>query len=153
MRAFALFSGLSMVLVLLPFVTSSGAEIMGSSATRSGLLHGSAGHHAAGSVQLTVDSLILTLEEITPVPDGRIYLAPGSDHRRGVELGRLNRSSGVLRYPLPPGLDVTNFDSVVIWCEAFSVEIGRATLSDAVPKREERTMHREESRSATFAVQ
>lgn len=97
--------------------------------TRTGMLAGAKGHHAAGTVIL--DDGVLTLKEIKVdrVPDGRVYLAKGGDHRQGVELGKLKQFSGTLSYRLPQGVDSKAYDSVVIWCEKFSVEIGRAILA------------------------
>jgi hypothetical protein len=47
----------------------------------------------------------------------------------GVELGKLNQFSGTVSFDLPMGVNPEDYDSVVIWCKQFKVEIGRAYLS------------------------
>ncbi len=94
-------------------------------------LAGSDGHHATGTVVITTDQngvAILRLKDIAvdKVPDGRVYLARDGDYRNGVELGRLTQFSGTVTLPIPAGIRGEDYDSVVIWCKKFSVEIGRA---------------------------
>jgi hypothetical protein len=48
-----------------------------------------------------------------------------------VDLGRLRAFKGSQRYPIPAGVDLKNYASVVIWCEQFSVLISPADLSPA----------------------
>lgn len=129
-----------LALVLLgSFVVRAGAGTMGEAKmgmmgeTRTGELTGTGGHHAAGTVVLSTgdNGAVLTLSDlkVDKVPDGRVYLAKDADLRQGVELGKLKQFSGTVSYPVPPGIDPGAFNSVVIWCEKFSVEIGRATLA------------------------
>jgi len=98
-----------------------------------GMLVGSEGHHAAGQAALDMgmgNETVLTLSDIDvdKVPDGRVYLTKGGDRMHGVELGRLNQFSGTVSFDVPPGVDPEDFDTVVIWCKKFNVEIGRAAL-------------------------
>lgn len=63
-------------------------------------------------------------------PDLRVYLvnssAPGvSDH---VDLGELRGNIGSQNYEIPVGLDLTIYDTVMIWCERFSSGFGEALL-------------------------
>ena len=37
-------------------------------------------------------------------------------------------------YPIPAGVDLTSYDSVVIWCKKFSVEIGHAFFEKKMMK-------------------
>lgn len=98
----------------------------------SGMLSGTEGHHASGTVTLHSEEsgavLVLSDIEIDKVPDGRVYLGRDGDHRRGMELGMLKQFSGTVSYPVPEGTDLAAFDSVIIWCEKFGIEIGRAPL-------------------------
>lgn len=101
--------------------------------TRMGKLAGSDGHHAAGMVVITTDrngTTILQLKNMTvdKVPDGRVYLARNGDYRNGVEVGKLTKFSGTVVVPIPATVDPETYDSVVIWCNRFNVEIGRATF-------------------------
>lgn len=97
------------------------------------VLMGSDGHHASGKVSLAMEmnKHVLTLDDIKvdKVPDGYVYLTKGADRMHGVELGMLKQFSGTVSYVLPEGVNPDDFDSVVIWCKQFNVEIGRAFLS------------------------
>ncbi len=102
-------------------------------------LAGSDGHHAAGTVVITTDQngvAILRLKDIAVdrVPDGRVYLARNGDYRNGVELGRLTRFSGNVDFPIPARVHAGDYDSVVIWCVKFNVEIGHASLGESMSK-------------------
>jgi hypothetical protein len=45
-----------------------------------------------------------------------------------VDLGRLKAFKGSQNYPVPPGIDLARYPSVVIWCEQFGVLISPAAL-------------------------
>jgi len=46
-----------------------------------------------------------------------------------VDLGRLRAFKGSQKYPVPAGVDLAKFPSVVIWCQQFSVLISPADLT------------------------
>jgi len=95
-----------------------------------GMLKGSDGHHASGKVSfgMEMSKYVLTLSDIKvdKMPDGYVYLTRDADRMHGVELGRLKQFSGTVDYVLPKGVNPDDYDSVVIWCKQFNVEIGRA---------------------------
>jgi hypothetical protein len=95
------------------------------------MLMGSDGHHAAGKVAfgMAMGKDVLTLSDIKvdEVPDGYVYLAKKDDWMHGVELGRLKQFTGTVSYNLPAGVSPDDYDTVIIWCKQFNVEIGRAT--------------------------
>ena len=100
---------------------------------RFGYLAGADGHNALGTVLLTTDhhgNQILRLADITVdrVPDGRVYLARNADFTTGVELGKLTQFAGTVEFPIAATVHLQDYDSVVIWCKRFSVEIGHAFL-------------------------
>jgi hypothetical protein len=43
-------------------------------------------------------------------------------------MGRLKANIGNQNYPIPAGTDMTKYDTVLIWCRAFSVLFGSADL-------------------------
>lgn len=45
-----------------------------------------------------------------------------------VNLGQLQQIAGTQRYAIPAGTDISAFQSAVIWCRAFDVTFGYATL-------------------------
>jgi hypothetical protein len=78
--------------------------------------------------------------EVGPGPAFHVYLVPNANIRTAtavkdsmfVDLGGLRAFRGSQRYPIPAGVDLKNYPSVVIWCERFSVLISPA---DLVPVR------------------
>ena len=108
----------------------------GKMAIRTGMLAGAGSHQAAGMASVTKDQSghkTLNLREIRvdQVPDGRVYLAKNGDYRTGIELGKLTQFSGTVDFQIPGTVNLEEYDSVVIWCKKFNVEIGRASLGKA----------------------
>ncbi|NOX74619.1 MAG: DM13 domain-containing protein [Alphaproteobacteria bacterium] len=74
--------------------------------------------------------------EVTNGPDLKVYLSAARNPvkssdvlaARFVSLGPLKGNIGDQNYILPGDIDVTNFGSVVIWCEQFSVLFASAGL-------------------------
>ena len=97
------------------------------------MLMGSDGHHAAGKVSVSKgmnNSHVLTLSDIKvdKVPDGYVYLAKDGDWKHGVQVGMLKQFTGTVSFDLPAGVNPDDYNTVVIWCKKFDVEIGRATF-------------------------
>jgi hypothetical protein len=92
-----------------------------------------AAHPTSGRAALIKDSdgsrvLTLTRFETDPGPDLRVYLVPGdgSSVRGSVDLGALKGNKGNQQYAVPADAPA---GAVVIWCRAFSVAFGSATLA------------------------
>lgn len=74
--------------------------------------------------------------KVGPGPAFHVYLVPKADIRASadvvdtmfVDLGGLRAFEGSQKYPIPPGVDLAAYQSVVIWCERFSVLISPADL-------------------------
>lgn len=95
-----------------------------------------------GKGKVSVYEKVLFLEsdfEVGPGPAYHVYLVPGAGIRSSddladamyIDLGGLRAFKGSQRYPVPEGVDVAAYPSVVIWCERFSVLISPADLSPA----------------------
>ena len=52
-----------------------------------------------------------------------------------VDLGRLRAFKGSQRYSIPAGVNLKDYQSVIIWCERFSVLISPADLTMTVAAR------------------
>ena len=52
-----------------------------------------------------------------------------------VDLGGLRAFKGSQRYPIPDGVDLKDYQSVVIWCQHFGVLISPADLRTAMAAR------------------
>ncbi|MGE3145362.1 MAG: DM13 domain-containing protein [Pseudorhodoplanes sp.] len=80
--------------------------------------------------------------EVGPGPAYHVYLVPKANIRSEedmegvmyIDLGGLRAFKGSQRYPIPDGLDLSNYRSVVIWCERFSVLISPADLKPAAAR-------------------
>jgi hypothetical protein len=106
----------------------------------SAMLMGTKDHNASGKVALTQDRsgktiLMLTDIKVDKVPDGRVYLAKDGDYTKGVELGKLKQFTGTVEFPIPAGVNPHDYNSVVIWCKKFSVEIGRAFFETSMMEK------------------
>jgi hypothetical protein len=117
---------------------SKPADAMAKTGPVSGSFSGrGAGHEVSGTALLgkTADGKnILRFENFksTNGPDLVVYLVNESDPSKitgGLELGKLKATEGNLNYELDPSLDLSRYKSVVIYCKAFSVFFGVASLS------------------------
>jgi hypothetical protein len=73
---------------------------------------------------------VLRLEDlvVTNGPDLYVYLSIDKSASNFVNLGRLKANIGNQNYLIPAGTDMTKYDTVLIWCRAFSVLFGSADL-------------------------
>jgi Electron transfer DM13 len=98
------------------------------------MLSGSEGHRASGKVHFSDEmghrKLVLSDIKIEKVPDGHVYLAKDGDRTTGIDLGVLKQFSGTVSFALPTGTKPEQYDSVIIYCKRYHVEIGRAMLGE-----------------------
>jgi hypothetical protein len=94
-------------------------------------------HWGRGKVTVYERTVFLEPDfEVGPGPKYHLYLVPNANVRKEeqvskamfVDLGRLRAFKGSQRYPVPAGLNLKDYPSVVIWCEQFSVLISPADL-------------------------
>ncbi|MEQ8428714.1 MAG: DM13 domain-containing protein [Gammaproteobacteria bacterium] len=94
-------------------------------------------HYGKGGYTLYHDLLHLeTNFEVGPGPKYHVYLVPLDevkpsspvDETMYVDLGRLKAFSGSQNYPVPNGINLQDFGSIVIWCEQFNILISPAKL-------------------------
>jgi hypothetical protein len=97
-------------------------------------------HSGKGKVSVYQRTVFLEPDfEVGPGPAFHVYLVPKANIRDAatvkdamfVDLGGLRAFKGSQRYPIPAGVDLKNYASVVIWCERFSVLISPADLTPA----------------------
>jgi hypothetical protein len=94
-------------------------------------------HYGKGRVTVYERTLFLEEDfEVGPGPKFHVYLVP-KERIRGsadmkdvmfVDLGRLRAFEGSQKFPIPDGVDLTKYPSVVIWCEQFAVLVSPADL-------------------------
>lgn len=95
-------------------------------------------HHGRGGVRV-YDRLVHLEEDfqVGPGPKFHVYLVPEKDvtpdtdvaRSMFIDLGRLKAFRGSQNYPVPAGVDLAAYGSVVIWCEQFGVLISPARLA------------------------
>jgi hypothetical protein len=73
---------------------------------------------------------VLRLEDlvVTNGPDLYVYLSTDKSASDFMNLGRLKANIGNQNYLIPVGTDLSKYDTVLIWCRAFSVLFGGADL-------------------------
>lgn len=99
-------------------------------------------HHGMGMAtvyQLADGSNILRFEdfEVLNGPELHVYLAPidpvpdtiGVELSGAIDLGLLKGNIGSQNYELPTDLDISQYKSVVIWCQPFRVPFNAAPLT------------------------
>jgi hypothetical protein len=82
-------------------------------------------------ITLADGKTFLRLENLktTNGPDLYVYLSTGKDVSDIVNLGRLKGNIGNQNYEIPTGTDLAKYNTVLIWCKAFSTLFGSAKLS------------------------
>lgn len=97
-------------------------------------------HYGSGKVSVYESAVFLESDfEVGPGPAYHVYLVPKATIRASgdvadtmyIDLGQLRAFKGSQRYAIPVGVDLADYPSVVIWCEAFSVLISPADLQPA----------------------
>jgi Electron transfer DM13 len=90
-------------------------------------------HGTSGSARVVGRRLQLVELDTDPGPDLRVYLVAGGydggDVGDFVDLGALKGNKGNQQYELPADVNTARHATVVIWCRAFSVAFGSASLS------------------------
>src|ERR1044071_1190202 len=94
-------------------------------------------HWGRGKVSVYERTVYLEPDfEVGPGPAYHVYLVPNANVRKEpavkagkfVDLGGLRSFQGSQRYPIPVGVDLKQYPSVVIWCVRFGVLISPADL-------------------------
>ena len=95
-------------------------------------------HYGEGGVTIYEDILHLeTNFKVGPGPKYHVYLVPNADitpdtnvqDTMFIDLGRLKAFEGSQNYSVPNGINLNNYQSVVIWCEQFNVLISPAKIN------------------------
>ena len=82
-------------------------------------------------INLADGRIFLRLENLktTNGPDLYVYLSVGKDASDIVNLGTLKGNIGNQNYEIPAGTDLSKYNTILIWCKAFSTLFGSAKLS------------------------
>lgn len=107
---------------------------------RQGEFAGADDFHFGNGTALLIESepgvYVLRLEDfsVRNGPDLFVYLSPDPNGytNAAINLGDLKGTDGAFNYDIPPGTDLSQYQSAIIWCKAFSVLFATATLGPAV---------------------
>lgn len=93
-----------------------------------------AGHNATGTATLVKvgQSYAIRFEDdfrITNGPDLFVYLGSGDSYDSNARLAALKGTAGSQNYAVPDILANTPYTHVWVWCRAFSVPFGKASLA------------------------
>jgi hypothetical protein len=107
--------------------------------TQRGEFHGADDFHFGRGTALLIETApgvyTLRFEEfsVRNGPDLYVYLSTSADGfgDGSLELGRLKATDGAFNYEVPPGTDLSRFQSAVVWCKQFSVLFATAPFSPA----------------------
>ena len=82
-------------------------------------------------IPLSDGKTFLRVENLKAIngPDLYVYLSTDVNTSDIVNLGRLKGNIGNQNYEIPTGTDLSKYDTVLIWCKAFSTLFGSARLS------------------------
>jgi len=61
-------------------------------------------------------------------PDPKVGFGQGGSYIDGTLIGKVGSNTGEQLFPIPAGMSVSDFDTVFIWCEKFSVSLGKAAI-------------------------
>ena len=99
-------------------------------------------HHGMGTAtvyELADGSRVLRFEnfEVLNGPDLHVYLSPqnpvpdtaGVELPNSIDLGKLKGNVGSQNYDIPADIDLSQFASVVIWCDPFRVPFNAAAMT------------------------
>lgn len=83
-------------------------------------------------ITLSDGKTFLRLENLkaTNGPDLYVYLSADKGSSDIVDLGRLKGNIGNQNYEIPTGTDLAKYNTVLIWCKAFSTLFGSAKVSN-----------------------
>lgn len=90
-------------------------------------------HMASGEVKVleTSDGPVLRFEnlDVTNGPDLYVYLATDTSAGDFINLGRLKGNIGNQNYLIPVDTNLDKYNTVLVWCQAFSTLFGSSKLS------------------------
>ena len=94
-------------------------------------------HWGEGTLLISRERATL-MGEVSPGPDYRLYLTPEYAETKKAFLAVKDRSREIARikgfkdfsYPIDPGIDLSLYDSALIWCERFGAFITAGRLTE-----------------------
>ncbi len=122
-----------------PAPTDAPAQGFEPHVVRQGQFEGADDFHFGNGNALLIESqpgeYILRFEEfsVRNGPDLFVYLSPDPDgyDDAAINLGELKGTDGAFNYDIPPGTDISQFQSAIVWCKDFAVLFATAAFGPA----------------------
>jgi len=131
--ALALVAGLGLGSPINSAAAADMAAIEAAPVDARGSFSGASNHETRGSVKLvTVDGKhLLVLGQdfwFDGAPDPKWGFGKDGKFEAGTLISPLAQNAGEQVYEIPASINLADFDTVVLWCERFSVPLGQARL-------------------------
>ncbi|GAC43679.1 hypothetical protein PPOP_3078 [Paenibacillus popilliae ATCC 14706] len=94
-----------------------------------GILTGTGNEKSEGNVEIKDGKVMLTNFKTAKGPDLHIYLTKGKDVQTGKKLGKIDVDKSEQTFDLA-GVNLDDYDSVIVYCDTAQVTFGAADLSD-----------------------
>lgn len=99
----------------------------------SGTFTGASNHTTTGGVTVVKDgdsrSVVLGSDfSLDGAPDPKVGFGRDGKYDIRSQLAPLKSNLGEQSYPIPADLDISEYNEIYIWCEAYSVPLGIAAL-------------------------
>ncbi len=116
---------------LLAFALATTAAQAG--AGKTGTFTGENRHTVSGGVSIIPHNggFAVRLESdfyLDGAPDPKVGFGKGGRYVDDTLIGLLKANTGKQIFPIPASMDISGFDTIFIWCEKFSVSLGKAAL-------------------------
>jgi hypothetical protein len=104
---------------------------------RIGEFHGADEFHFGSGQALLIETepgiYVLRFENFSVQngPDLFVYLSPSAEGYAdgAIKLGGLKATDGAFNYEIPAGTDISQFQSAIVWCDAFAVLFATAPFA------------------------
>jgi hypothetical protein len=109
------------------------APLTAEAADKSGSFTGASNHVTKGTAKIVrkADGYYVEVAGdfwFDGAPDPKLSLGKGGKVDKATLVENLRANSGAQSYKLPAGVDGSTYDTVILWCEKFSVPLGIAAV-------------------------
>lgn len=98
-------------------------------AGRKGKFKGDNNHVVTGGVTVKDGKIILANDFVFDgAPDPRIGLGKRGKYSKNTDFAVLKKDTGSQTYKVPASINVDDYDTVIVWCRKFSVQLAHAKI-------------------------
>ena len=132
MKHFTILKSIVALLIALPLLLGSMYASAEETIT-SGTFTGASNHVTTGGVSVvkTADGLAVVLGEdfnFDGAPDPKVGFGTSGKYDLSTQLAHLKSNSGKQVYKIPASVDISGYNEIYIWCEAYAVPLGVAAI-------------------------